>query len=690
MLVIITGCSTIPKGMASVDDVEIEGNDVISSSEIEERIATQPSKKFLGMFRGVVYDYSLFDKGVLQRDLERVERYYKARGYYEAKARAARVLYTEDDHVEVTIEVEEGPRTLVGDIAISGMDGLTADEAEAVQDALALHLEEGEPFEEEPFEKAEAAIQRALTDRGFAWTKVTRVADVDLYTHRARVSFALRAGPRATFGKVRVKGLKDLPEDVVRDQINIDPGDEYSTKTIDEARDAVLGLGTFGSVELKPVLPEPIPPRAVVDLELKVREQKLHSVLLGGGFQLDSIRLQTHLRAAWEHKNLFGDFRYFLADLKPTLDLYPTRIGDFQAPTDAFVGERFSATLRQPSFLEARMVGLLTQQLNTYPVLISRNVDPDATVIGYLEYRGATGIERTFGRVFLSPTYNFQYNFPFAYKGRLDDGLNAITVSYIDLFAHLDFRDSRLKPHEGVYIQASTQFAGIGGTARDFRVQPEVRGYIPLGKPVTLAARGTVGLLFPLNYGDSSEAVARGRDPVNLDRDDYIRDIQLNYLRGFFSGGPSSNRGYPPRGIGPHGIVPFFNPDLGAQQLSAQCQLDSPDYDTARCAVPLGGYTLWELSLELRYPIMDPLGGTVFCDASDVAAEQVTFRFDHPHLSCGLGLRYDTPIGPVRLDVGYRIPGAQFPKGTDPRTEGDPGDVFGAPIAIAIGLGEAF
>lgn len=531
---------------------------------------------------------------------------------------------------------------------------------------------------------------RALTDRGFAWTKITRIADVDLYTHRARLSFTLRAGPRAVFGKIEIKGLKELPGDVILKQINIDPGDEYSTRTIDDARDAVLGLGAFGSVEIKPILPEPIPERAVVDLEVKVREQKLRSILLGGGFQLDAIRLQTHLRAAWEHKNLFGGIRYFLADLKPTLDLYPTRIGDFQAPTDALVGERFTATLRQPSFLEARMTGVLSQQLNTYPVLISRRVDPDATVIGYFEYKGAAGVERTIGRVLLSSTYNFQYNLPFAYKGMLDPELQGVSISFIDLFGYLDFRDSRLKPHQGVYIQADAQFAGIGGSARDFRIQPEVRGFIPLGRPVTLAARGTVGFLFPLNYGDSTEAVARGRDPENLDRGDYIRDIQLNYLRGFFSGGPSSNRGYPPRGIGPHGIVPFFNPDLGTQQLSAQCQLDSPDYDSARCAVPLGGYTLWELSLELRYPIFDPLGGTVFCDASDVAAQQVTFRFDHPHLSCGLGLRYDTPIGPVRLDVGYRIPGAQFPSDTDPRSEGDPGTIFGAPIAIAIGLGEAF
>jgi outer membrane protein insertion porin family/translocation and assembly module TamA len=67
--------------------------------------------------------------------------------------------------------------------------------------------------------------------------------------------------------------------------------------------------------------------------------------------------------------------------------------------------------------------------------------------------------------------------------------------------------------------------------------------------------------------------------------------------------------------------------------------------------------SLWEASLELRYPIYDPLG-RVFCDAGDVSAQQVTLRFDYLHLSCGGGLRYDTPIGPIRVDIGVRIPGA--------------------------------
>ena len=60
------------------------------------------------------------------------------------------------------------------------------------------------------------------------------------------------------------------------------------------------------------------------------------------------------------------------------------------------------------------------------------------------------------------------------------------------------------------------------------------------------------------------------------------------------------------------------------------------------------------------------------------------------HLSCGLGLRYGTPIGPVRLDVGYRIPGAQFPKSANMFQQGDPGTIYGAPIAFDANVLDLF
>ena len=123
----------------------------------------------------------------------------------------------------------------------------------------------------------------------------------------------------------------------------------------------------------------------------------------------------------------------------------------------------------------------------------------------------------------------------------------------------------------------------------------------------------------------------------------------------------------------------MFNP-LVNQCLASQA-------NASPCAVPLGGLSLWEANLEARVKIAGPVSGVVFCDAADVAAEKLTLRFDRPHLSCGLGGRYDTPVGPIRADVGYRIPGVQVFSGPQ---EYVPELIPGVPIAISLGLGEAF
>ena len=684
------GCASIPHGTVAVDGVSVQGNNGVSGSDIEGKMSTAPSSKFFGLFRGVVYDYEIFDRTVLQRDLERVERYYRARGYYEAKVRAGRIRYKSERHVEVTVEVEEGQPVLIHDAQIDGLTGLRPRDAKAVRDAMTQSVKNGNPFEEDPFLKAENAMKRALTDRGYAWAKVERRADVDLPGHYARIFFVTHPGPRATFGPVRIEGLGELPEAPVRRALDFSPNDVFSTTDVENAQQAVLNLGTFSSVEITPDLAEPPPENGVVPLLVRLQPQKLKSVLLGGGIELDSIRAEAHLHLGWEHKNLFGGFRHFMVDFKPGFDLYPTRLPTFNKPTAVLPEERLRADLHQPGFLEARTNGVISQEINVYPVLLSSVVDPKAPVLGYLEYKGSFGLDRYLWKLFGAPTYNFQYNRPFTYSGPLDTDLRGIILSYIDLLTHFDFRDDRTRPHKGVFIQNDVQFAGLGGDARDLRVQPEVRGYIPIGKKVTVATRATIGFLFPLNYGAAAKA-ASGTAPTAVDRPAWVRDIELIYLRGFFSGGASSNRGYPLRGVGPHGTVPFFNPGIAAQTLASSCEItDKKHYDPLRCAVPLGGLSLWEASLEVRFPIAGPVSGTTFCDVSDVSANRVTLRLDYPHLSCGLGLRYDTPIGPVRLDAGYRIPGAQVAKGTDSRIDGDPGTLYGVPIALAFGIGEAF
>ena len=80
-----------------------------------------------------------------------------------------------------------------------------------------------------------------------------------------------------------------------------------------------------------------------------------------------------------------------------------------------------------------------------------------------------------------------------------------------------------------------------------------------------------IGYVRGIIKGDDADGyvvdAAGGKAPTDSERARWVEDIELFYLRAFFSGGPSSNRGYPLRGVGPHGIVPFFNPGVAAQMF---------------------------------------------------------------------------------------------------------------------------
>jgi outer membrane protein insertion porin family/translocation and assembly module TamA len=692
LVLAVTGCARIPQGRAAVDTVEISGTRTLSSSELQDKIATSSSPKFLGLFRGVIVDYEIFERHVLQRDLQRIEQYYRDRGFYEARVRAARIVYLDEKHVQVMIEVHEGEPVLLKRAQVFGLENLPQVDALAAERAMQRHIRPGKRFDAKDFENAEAAMRRALTDRGYAFATTERRAEVDLPGRYAVAFFEVDPDRKATLGPIRVVGLGPLPEAPVRRAMNLKEGQPYSTAELDSARQSILDLGVFASVDIEPEPQQPLPEPRVVPLLVRVQPTRLSSVQLGGGFELDVIRTDVHLQLGWETRNFLGGMRGLQAQVKPGLVLYPTRLPTMPAPERLLPEVRSRVEFRQPGFLEARTTGFSRAEFNVFPVLLAPQVDPTFPVIGYREIRFTGGVDRTlWRRLYANLSHSIQRNSPFTYVGELDRSLSSVTISYVALLTQFDFRDNRVHPRKGFLIGNELQVAGgiFGGQARDVRVQPEARFFLPLARKVTLATRASVGFLFPGNYANTLDDNERGDRPdTDEARRDWVRDAQITYFRAFFSGGSSSNRGYPLRGVGPHGTIPFFNPTLAAQQLANQCTEGNPDYSARRCSLPLGGLSLWEASVELRFPIYGALTGAAFCDASDVSAARVNLRFNYPHLSCGPGVRYDTPVGPVRLDIGYRIPGLQAPA-SDPQG-GDPGSIFGAPLAIALGIGQAF
>jgi outer membrane protein assembly factor BamA len=708
-------CSKIPPGQSAVDAVAVEGAHGVSAGDTKSKIATTATSKFFGLFRGIIYDYEIFDRYVLDEDLARVERYYRSRGYYEAVARAGRVE-ERGNHVRVTIVVEEGPLTRVRTIRLEGLEALPRSIVTLALARMHDQIKEGEPFDEEHFKEGDAAVTHTLTDGGYAFASVDRKADVDIVEHAADLVYRATPQKLASYGKVSIEGLGSLPSAPVLRALDLAEGKRYSRSELIRAQQAALDLGVFSSVEVTPDLSKPPPPSYVVPIHVRVEPTRLRGAKLGGGLELDVLKTDVHVLLGWEDKNLFGGMRHFTIETRPGLVLFPTRIPNFDKPTSLLPEERTRIDFHQPGFLEARTGGIIEGEFNIGPILLTPN-PPSSPVLGYRETKAAVGLERVFWKFYAKLTQNIQDEDPFAYIGSIDPALSDVIISYPELTTTLDARDDKAYPHRGLYLSNSLQVAGDGGVARDVRLRPEARVYVPVHKGVTLGLRGTLGLLFPFNYGGIEPPVlppasATPAQDTTYDnaRTAWVHDAQVVFFRGFFSGGPSSNRGYPLFGVGPHGPAPFYNQSIAYRQATNGCSITAAAagsigsaVPSPQCYVPLGGSTLWEASVELRFHVAGPVEVATFCDASDVSSRTVDIRLNHPHLSCGPGVRYDTPVGPIRLDIGYRIPHLQYPgqgqpavdalEGNDDLEPGGghiPGTIFGLPIALAFGIGESF
>ncbi|MGH7293830.1 MAG: BamA/OMP85 family outer membrane protein [Polyangiaceae bacterium] len=700
----------------------------IKASDTEDELATRASTKFLYLFQGVAFDYSVYDEAVLQRDMSRVERFYRSRGFLDAHARVARVRQQGASHVHVEIVVDEGPPTLNRNIAITGLEGLPLDVAEAVRAAARTCVAPGARFDEKTFKHADVELRKALTDRGYAFATVESQAELDVGTHIADYGFAVSPGPTAVFGKVTITGLdpdgpgartQEIPEGPLRRAIDIREGTPYSTADIDSATQALLDLGVFSAVDIRPTLPTPPPPDHVVPIMVKVEPARLRQLTVGGGAEIDEIKTDVHLVGRWEDHDFLGGLRDFGVTWKPGVVLYTVRIDNLHGPVQPLPQEWLKTELRQPGFLEARTAGFARPQFNIFPLLVEVDPPADAPVVGYREVKVPIGVDRTFlKKLYVALDYNFQVENPFSYVQALDPALETLFLSFPELVAHLDLRDNPVRPHSGIYVGNTLQVAGgiFGGTAADVRVQPEVRTYVPLSRGVTFASRASVGFLWSSNYGKNwpseleGSAVTGSAPPANStpaelaalagDRTRLEHDTQIMYFRGFFSGGPATNRGFPLLGVAPHGVVPFLNPATAAQQVRFSCDPAAPGFSQAsagKCFLPVGGFTLWELQNEVRFDISGPLSAEVFCDMSDVSPREGDLRFGHLHLSCGVGAAYDTPVGPVRVGIGYRIQPLQVlgyqsetaAANADP-VDGTQPTILGLPLALAIGIGQAY
>lgn len=590
--------------------VRIRGNRAVPKRELRKAIETQPRRWF-----AIWRKRPAFDPAAFRTDLARLQRAYRARGFYHARVGHDLELPDEGDTLVAVVEIEEGPPVLVErvEVMLSG-DPVPPKERTELLENLPVH--EGDVFAEEAYDKAFTYLRAAYREWGYARVEVTKWAEVDATRDRATVSYRAESGPRSVFGAIEIAGTQRVEPAVVRRELDFEPGDRFAQSRIDQSRRNLASLSLFRGIRLDEDRSRD--PR--VDMRVQVEEGKAREVRLGIGYDTEE---QVRGLAAWRHYNFLGGARQLGFTARASL-----------------IARAFAADFLQPHFPGSD---------NRTRLLFVQAQDEEDTY--------------TLDRTRLSPRFEWQATprvTGFVFHRSEYDSLSEVTpaveralpgvapanafLSGIGIGADWNATDDLLDPTRGFVITGTVEPVGgvLGGDVAFVRGTVEGRIYQPLVRRLSGAARLRLGTAEPI--ADSDE-------------------IPL-YER-FYSGGINSVRGYGRRRLGP----------LIADE-------------------PVGGRRLAEASLELRHPITDKLGAALFVDAGQVApdvtpvprraaslrrdqgAEGGTFDFpfDDLRFGAGFGVRYKSPVGPLRVDLA-------FP--TDP----PPGD---NPWQVHLSLGAAF
>ncbi len=607
---------------------------------------------------------AFLDRRTLVRDMARIRLFYYQRGYREARVDTVLARPTEG-RVALSFQIREGRPVRVDSLAITGLEEILGREilGEEVDSGVVrdLPLALGDPLSMLLMEATRDSLASRLQNRGFAHVDVFR--NYFIPTHDPYVSgvtFEVFPGPPAVIGPMTVVGNEVVSDTVVRRMLPFREGDPYDREQIFDAQRNLFNLEIFRHAEIRADLEHL--PDSVVPLQIQVNEGDAHRVTTGAGWNnADCLNTES----SWTSRNFFGGARRLEVRGRLSNILAPnlnqTICDESGSGEFGELNWLLSADFNQPWFFSARNsfgTGLFVERQSLKDVFIRESVGASLSLSRSLARSTTLGLSYRpeVTRLDAAEIF-FCTSFLVCDPADIDVLQSANLLSPLVLTFTRDRSNRVLNPSRGYTLFGELEHAS-GLTGSDFaynRAVGEVNVYAePLPGLVT-AARLRAGWITPETFGALSGRVENA-------------DI-VHPQKRFFAGGSNSVRGYAQNQLGPRvlsvpvdrltsdtipgsGGVPVCLP---VEVASLGCDA-SPLGDGRFTSRPTGGSQLLEGNVELRFPLVgDRSQGAFFLDFGQVWPEADRVSLDDVRFTPGFGVRYLTPIGPLRLDVGYKL-----------------------------------
>ncbi len=610
---------SIEKGRKhKVASIVFRGNHNIDEDDLIQQVAVKKGRFFLS--RGK------YSQKLVAQSAQSLKAYYQQHGYEDATITPQ--VVDKEPKIDIVFNVAEGEQTRVANVNVNGNQHLAVKD---MQPKDGWQLKQDGAFSPNAVTKDRGQMLASYLDRGYLTADVkTSVSRHPDNPHLVDITYNITEGQQVHINQIVYYGAQHTRRSFINRSVNLWPEAPMSQTDLLRSESELYNDGVFDYASVGPR--RPIKDQTEEEVVVKMHESKRNTITYGFGLEvarrggnvptgtvalpglptigLGNAKISPSEQTFVSPRGSIEFTRHNMRGLAETasLSLLAARLHQRAVLTYAMPHFRGSSwrTLFSASTDRSTENPLFASNIDNGSVQFEKTLDSKNTMTGQVRY--------LFGHTRLGQLIIPQLVLPEDRNVRL----STVSGTFIR-----DTRDKPLDAHRGFYQTADFGITpeALGASATFARLLIQNAYYKPLPYDLVWANNVRIGAAKPL---------VGSRVPTS----------EL-----FFSGGGTTLRGFPINGAGPQRNVPV-------------CSNPNDPSTCSNITVPVGGKMLFVLNEELRYPlpIMDHLGGVIFYDGGNVFSAVNANQFINNYTNTvGIGLRYATPIGPVRFDVGHNL-----------------------------------